>query len=799
MPEKIIPISLEEKMKDAYLNYSLSVIVSRALPDVRDGLKPVHRRILYGCHQLGLNSDKPHKKSARLVGEVLGKFHPHGDNALYKTLVRMAQPFTQRYQLIDGHGNFGSIDGDNAAAMRYTEARLTKLAEEMLVDLENNTVPFSDNFDGTLQEPDILPAAFPNLLINGSSGIAVGMSTDIPPHNLGEVIEGTIALMRDSGLDNDELRNYIPGPDFPTGGRIIGIDKIKETYRTGNGSLVNRGSLHQETRGNSKNLIITEIPYQISKSKLVEEITEEAKKERLGNISTVRDESDQEGMRIVLELKYDASPQIVENRLYKYTSLQKRQRINMLALVDNQPEVLNLKEILTHFIEFRRKVVRNRIKHQLKQEEEELEILQGLKTALDQLDQVINIIRNSSSRQEASISLQNQFEISENQASAILSMQLHRLVKMERKNINEKLEKTRQNIKEYKELLNSQEKLDDLIIDELKEIKEKYGDKRRTKIIKDEQKAEIEKQDLIKSKSAVVSLSIKGKLKRTDNKNNIRAAKDDHIIKIMKLNSLDNIIFFTENGYCYNLPVHEITEHHGLSTGDDLTKYLDTAPKEKIIDSIPLNESIRNNFIAICTQTGRIKFSRGQEYKTTVSKIKAVNLAENDLVKNSFPVQCDEDIVMISKQGRVIRFSAEEISPSGRNTMGSRGIKLENNDFLQTGLPLKSQENLVVLTPKGRLGRLKTRALKKQSRYGKGKFLLPKKYNVQDAVVCEDDSTLIIRDKEFNLKLINSDDLPGFKQLPINRTKSPLSSPATPLKDITLKPILKTDSSQDND
>ena len=782
-------------MKDAYLNYSLSVIVSRALPDVRDGLKPVHRRILYGCHQLGLTSDKPHKKSARLVGEVLGKFHPHGDNALYKTLVRMAQPFTQRYRLIDGHGNFGSIDGDNAAAMRYTEARLTELAEEMLEDLGNDTVIFSKNFDGTLQEPDVLPAAFPNLLINGSSGIAVGMSTDIPPHNLKEVIDGTKALMKDPEMEHEDLRDYIPGPDFPTGGKIIGIDKIQEAYKSGNGSVINRGSLQLEKSGNNKKLIITEIPYQISKAKLVEEITEEVKKDRLGKITTVRDESDQEGMRIVLELKYDVEPEIVENRLYKFTSLQKRQRINMLALVNDQPEVMNLKEILTHFIEFRREVVRNRIKHKLKQEQDELEILQGLKIALDQLDQIINLIRNSSSKQEASVSLQKLLDITEKQADAILSMQLHKLVKMERKNIREKLQKTESQIKRFQELLDSNKKLDNLIIKELNGIKEKYGDERRTNIIKEGEKAEIEKQDLIKNKTVIISISIKNKLKRTDSKKNIRAAKNDYITNVMKLKSLDNLVFFTENGYCYNLPVHEISEHHGLATGEPLAKYLETAPKEKILASIPLNKDVRNNYIAICTERGRIKLTKGKEYRTTVSKIKAVKLAKNDCVKSVFKLNRNEDIIMISKQGRVIRFSAKEISASGRNTMGNRGIKLEEGDSLQAGIPLNSQKNLVALTPKGRMGRLKINALEKQSRYGKGKFLLSKKYKIKDAVLCDDDNTLIIRDKKNDLYTLNAEELPGFKQIPINRTKSPFSSPVTPIRDLSIKSPFKDDCS----
>ena len=787
MSEKIKPISIEDKMKDAYLSYSLSVIVSRALPDVRDGLKPVHRRILYGCDQLGLSSDRPHKKSARLVGEVLGKFHPHGDNALYKTLVRMAQPFSQRYQLIDGHGNFGSIDGDNAAAMRYTEARLTPLSEEMLEDLDKDTVPFSDNFDGTLTEPDVLPAAFPNLLINGSSGIAVGMSTDIPPHNLREVIEGTKALMKDSDLEVEDLREYIPGPDFPTGGKIIGGEKIRKAYHTGSGSVVNRGSVHIERRNNGRQLVITEIPYQINKSKLVEEITKEVKKDNLDKISTVRDESDQEGLRVVLELKYDAEPEIVENRLYKYTSLQKRQRINMLALKDEQPEVMDLKEILKNFVTFRREVVRNRIENLLEDEEEKLEVLKGLRAALDDLDLIISLIRNSRSRQEASRALQKEFDITENQADAILSMRLERLVRMERDNIQENLQKTEAKIDRYRELLSSQEKLDELIISELDEIKDKYGDKRRTEIISDEEQAEIDKQDLIKSRSVVMSISARGRIKKTDSRKNIRAAKNDHVTQIMEMNSLDSLLFFTRGGYCYNLPVHEVADHHGLSTGDPLTKFLETAPEEEIIGKMSLNEEVRENYIATCTDQGRVKITAGSEYETSVSRIKAINLSGGDGVVSAFPLKTSSDLILISSRGRIIRFSAEEISISGRNTMGSWGIKLESDDSLQRALSLEDENNLVVSTPRGRMGRLKVAGLKRQNRYGKGGYLLPQKYSVQDAVLCGEDDTIVLVDKGEELYTVKAGELPEFKNIPINRTRSPLESLKPPVKKLFIK------------
>ncbi len=781
MGEKITPISIEEKMKDAYLSYSLSVIVSRALPDVRDGLKPVHRRILYGCDELGLTSDKPHKKSARLVGEVLGKFHPHGDTALYKTLVRMAQPFTQRYQLIDGHGNFGSIDGDNAAAMRYTEARLTSLAEEMLADLSYDTVPFSDNFDGTIQEPDVLPAAFPNLLINGASGIAVGMSTDIPPHNLKEVIDACLALLKTPDMSAAEIMKFIPGPDFPTGGKIIGNDSIKKAYESGQGGVMNRGKVHLERERSNRSLIISEIPYQVNKTKLIEEITKEIDGERLDNITAVRDESDQEGLRVVVELKYDAEPEIVENRLYKFTSLQKRQRLNMLALQDGKPEVMNIKEILKEFIVFRREVIKRRTEDQLEQEQENLEVLSGLKRAMDQLEKVIAIIRSSQSRQEAEKKLQSELDISERQADAILSMRLHRLVQLERKNLEKELEGTRKKIQNYKEILSDKSRLDEKVGEELKNIRDEYGDERRTEIIADEDKAEINKDDLIKNKPAVISLSVRQRLKRAASRENIRSAKNDYVISVMELNSLDSIIFITETGQSYSLPVHEVSEHHGLSTGDSLSSYLDLPPGEKIIAALPLNDRVQNNYVAICTKMGRIKMTGGEEYLSSISKIKAINLAEGDRVINAFVLEGKEDIIMSSRQGRIIRFSSSELSPSGRNTKGMLGINLNENDSLQVSLPLIDRENLIVTTPSGRLGRLKIEGLSKQSRYGKGRHIISRQYSVEDAVLSEDDNKLLLLDKEREFYTLKVSELPAFKSPPINRTKSLFEAFSPPL------------------
>ncbi|SDL91346.1 DNA gyrase/topoisomerase IV subunit A [Halarsenatibacter silvermanii] len=775
MSEKITPISIEEKMKDAYLNYSLSVIVSRALPDVRDGLKPVHRRILYGCHELGLSADGTHKKSARIVGEVLGKFHPHGDNALYNTLVRMAQPFAMRYPLIDGHGNFGSIDGDNAAAMRYTEAKLTTLAEEMLADLSYNTVPFSENFDGTIEEPDILPAAFPNLLVNGASGIAVGMSTDIPPHNLEEVIEGSIALLKNENLSAEKLEEIIPGPDFPTGGKIIGSEKIKKAYRTGQGRVVNRGRIHLESEDNKRRIVITEIPYQVNKTRLIEGINKEIDRERLQKVTSVRDESDKQGLRVVLELKYDADPEIVENRLYKYTDLQKKQRINMLALNNDQPEVMSLKEIIQHFNAFRKNVVKKRAEFKLEEKLADLEIKRGLKIAIDNLDYILQLIRNSGSRKEAKSSLIENLEINETQADAILNMRLHRLARMERKKIKNQLANLKNEIRDLKELISSEKRLRDQIISELNEIKDKYGDKRKTEIISDSSQARIDHRDLIKNREVFVSFSLRKKLKKADSRNKIRAAKEDEILNILKLNSLDEILFFTQIGSCYSLPAHKINDHHGLSTGDPLPEYLKIPPEEFIVNVLPLNDQVKNSHIVIITEKGRVKISSGEEYKSSVSKIKAVNLSEQDRVIKAGALTNDDDILLVSEKGRTIKFSSREVSPTSRNTKGMIGIRLAEGDRVKVGLIAGSESDLIALTAEGRMGRVKISGIEKQKRYGKGSYLLSNKnYEIEDGVLCSEDDEIIIKDDRKNHYFLASDDLPRFAEIPINRTHKPI-------------------------
>src|SRR6056297_2740712 len=584
MSEKIYPIAIEDKMKNAYLNYSLSVIIGRALPDVRDGLKPVHRRILYAAKELGLLHNRPHKKSARLVGEVLGKFHPHGDSAVYDAMVRMAQHFNQRYRLIDGHGNFGSIDGDSAAAMRYTETKLTEIAEELLENIDEETVSFADNFDGSLKEPEVLPSKIPNLLINGSSGIAVGMSTSIPPHNLGEVIDAALHLLEYPNARLDTIiKNYLPGPDFPTGASIIGNDGIKSAYETGKGKITLRAKSKIEKEKRHQNLIITEIPYQVNKAKLIEEIADLVNKGKISSVSDLRDESDKKGIRIVIELKSNADPDLTLNRLYKYTNLQNNFRINLLALDNKKPVVMGLLEILNHFLDFRKDVIKKHTEYNLNKSEDRFHILEGLKRAIDELDIVIQVIRSSQSKKEAKEKLVTKLKISEKQAQSILEMQLQRLVGMEFEKLEAEKDELAKKIKYYKNILNNQEQLNNVLREELKSVKKNFYDPRRTDIIADDSKAEITKDDFIKEKNAVLSLSYRGIIKRNEEYKNLREAKNDYLISTVEGSSLDQLLFFSDQGEVYNLQVHDIEEHHGLATGDNLSKYLQIPIKENII------------------------------------------------------------------------------------------------------------------------------------------------------------------------------------------------------------------------
>ncbi|MFO7815224.1 MAG: DNA gyrase subunit A [Halanaerobiales bacterium] len=721
MSEKISSIAIEEKMKEAYLNYSLSVIVSRALPDVRDGLKPVHRRILYAAQQLGLTHDKDHKKSARIVGEVLGKYHPHGDQTVYNAMVRMAQDFNQRYPLVDGHGNFGSVDGDSPAAMRYTEAKLTEMSEYILKDIKKETVSFSDNFDGTLKEPDVVPSRVPNLLINGSSGIAVGMSTDIPPHNLNEVTDAIIGLVKDPELTIDEIIDkYISGPDFPTGGTIVGNEGIKEAYKKGKGKLNVRGKTEVENVGRHKQLVITEIPYQVNKSKLIEEIAKYISKGKLEEIRDLRDETDKEGLRIVVELKQGADVNIVLNRLYKYTRLQNSYRINLLALIDNKPEVMSLLKILKYFIRFRKNVITKRAEFELEQLQSRFHLLKGLMKAIHKLDLVISIIRSSESADQAHKKLIDELDISDDQAKAILNMQLRRLVGMEIEKLESEVKELKDNIKDLKAILGSKEKLNQVIIDEIKEVKKKFGDERRTEITTDENKAVITKQDLIKEKEAVISYSLRQNIKRNSEESNMRSSKNDYILELMRGSSYDKLLFFTEGGKVYTLSIHDIEEHHGLSTGEPLNKYLKIPMNESVVKVLCLNDELKKEYIDILTEHGKVKRTLGEEYDSNYSSIKAIKLEKGDKVIDLIKSKGGNDLIIGTDNGKTIRFEEDSVSSTGRYTMGSSGIKLDNNKAIFMD-KVDDYDYLVSISSDGKTNKIAVENFTKQNRNGKGR------------------------------------------------------------------------------
>ena len=793
MSEKISSIAIEEKMKEAYLNYSLSVIVSRALPDVRDGLKPVHRRILYAAEELGLTHDKDHKKSARIVGEVLGKYHPHGDQTVYNAMVRMAQEFNQRYTLIDGHGNFGSIDGDSPAAMRYTEAKLTEMSEYLLKDIKKETVDFSDNFDGTLKEPDVVPSRLPNILINGSSGIAVGMSTDIPPHNLNEVADAIMGLIEDPDLTIDEIiDNYISGPDFPTGGTIVGNEGIKEAYKKGKGKLNIRGKTKVERVGRHKQLVITEIPYQVNKSRLIEEIAKYISKGKLDEIRDLRDETDKEGLRIVIELKQGADVEIILNRLYKYTSLQNSYRINLLALINNKPEVMNLLDILNYFIKFRREVITKRSKYELEELQSRLHLLEGLKKAIDKLDLVISIIRNSESASEAHEELVSELKITDKQAKAILNMQLRRLVGMEIEKLESEVTELNKGIIELKKILNSKKEMDQVIIDEIKEVKEKFGDERRTDITSDEEKAKITKQDLIKEKEAVISYSLRQNIKRNSDISNMRASKNDYILDLMKGSSYDTLLFFTESGQVYTLSIHDVEEHHGLSTGEPISKYIKIPMNEKVIKVLCLNDQLKEEYIDILTEKGKVKRTLGQEYDSNYTSINAIKLDDDDKVIDVIESRGSNDLIIGTDNGKTIRFTEDSVSSTGRYTMGSSGIKLDDNKAIFMN-KVDEHDFLVSISVDGKANKINVNNFNNQNRNGKGRNTSKSgNYEMYDMFLADKDDTLLIVTEENKMIELDIADI-SETQLPGYMYKIEGLNPEDNIKDVYKLPKIVTE------
>ncbi|WP_353135054.1 DNA gyrase subunit A [Pseudopedobacter sp.] len=737
--DRIIPINIEEEMKSAYIDYSMSVIVSRALPDVRDGLKPVHRRVLYGMQGLGLQSSKPHKKSARVVGEVLGKYHPHGDSSVYDTMVRMAQPWSLRYMLIDGQGNFGSIDGDSAAAMRYTEARLRKIAEEMLTDINKDTVDFRLNFDDSLEEPTVLPARIPNLLVNGSSGIAVGMATNIAPHNLTEVIDATIAYIDDKEITVQELMKHVKGPDFPTGGLIYGYEGVREAFETGRGRIVMRGKAEIETHANERErIIVTEIPYQVNKAQMIERTAELVNEKKIEGISEIRDESDRDGLRVVYEIKRDANAAIVLNNLYKYTALQTSFSVNNIALVHGRPMLLNLKDMILHFVDHRHEVVVRRTKFELAEAEKRAHILEGLLIALDHLDEVISLIRNSSTPDEAREGLIEKFGLSDIQARAILDMTLRRLTGLERDKIKEEYAELMKQIEYLKSVLEDESLRMSIIKDELNEVKDAYGDDRRTEIV--HSAAELMTEDFIEDENVVITISHEGYIKRTpltEYRTQGRGGKgsigsnsrdEDFIEHIFVASNHNYLLFFTDKGKCYWLRVFEIPEGSRTSKGRAIQNIINIDKDEKIkayikVVNLKDQEYLENNFIIMCTKKGTIKKTTLEAYSRPRSNgINAININEGDELLEANLTTGNSEILMALRSGRAIRFNESTVRPMGRTATGVRGVSLAHEKDEVVGMiSVDSPESTVlVVSEKGYGKRTDIEDYRVTNRGGKG-------------------------------------------------------------------------------
>jgi DNA gyrase subunit A len=695
--ERLGHIAIEDEMKSSYLDYAMSVIVGRALPDVRDGLKPVHRRILYGMNEMGLASNRAYRKSAKIVGEIMGNYHPHGDTAIYDTLVRMAQDFNMRYPLVDGQGNYGSMDGDSPAAMRYTEARMTKLAEDLLADIDKDTVDFGPNYDESRQEPLVLPTKVPNLLINGAGGIAVGYATNIPTHNLGEVIDGLLLLLENQDVTIAQLMQKIQGPDFPTAGFIYGKSGIKDAYETGRGLLKLRAKVVVETdeRTDRERLIVTEVPYQVNKAKLIEKIAELIQDDRLKGISDLRDESsDREGVRVVIELKRNEIPLIVLNNLYKHTQLETTFGVIMLALVNNRPEVLNLKQILHHFLEHRREVVVRRTAFELRKAEERAHILEGLKIALDHLDAVIALIRASQSPDEARAGLMRQFSLSQIQATAILDMRLQRLTQLERTKLVEEYQEVLKQIEYLKSILASEALVRSIIKDELTQIRDEYKDDRRTQIVKEE--AEINIEDLIAEEEVVVTISHSGYIKRNaaslyraqrrggKGKIGMGIKDEDFVVNLFTASTHDTLLFFTDAGKVYWLKVHEIPEASRAAKGKALVNLLALAGSEKVTATLPVKEYREDRFIVMATKKGLVKKTEVAAYSNPrQGGIIALGLESGDKLIGVQLTDGHREILLGTKQGITIRFKEEEVRPMGRMAYGVKGITLEEgNDVI---------------------------------------------------------------------------------------------------------------------
>ncbi|MDX1667569.1 MAG: DNA gyrase subunit A, partial [Saprospiraceae bacterium] len=740
--QRIIPVNIEEEMKSAYIDYSMSVIVSRALPDVRDGLKPVHRRVLYGMSDLGLTYNKSHKKSARIVGEVLGKYHPHGDSSVYDTMVRMAQTWSLRYPLVDGQGNFGSMDGDSPAAMRYTEARLQRITDEILSDINKDTVDFTPNFDDSIEEPTVLPARIPNLLINGASGIAVGMATNILPHNLSEVIDGIIATIDNPEISIDELATHVKGPDFPTGGVIYGLQGIRDALATGRGRIVVRGraEIIVDAKGR-ETIIVSEIPYQVNKSSLVAKMAELVNDEKISGISDIRDESDRQGLRIVVEVKRDAMAQVVLSKLYKYTALQTSYGVNNVALVNGRPEVLNLKDMISEFIKFRLEVIVRRTQYDLQKAEERAHILEGLLIALDHLDEVIALIRASETVDEAREGLMSKFELTEIQAKAILDMRLQRLTGLEREKVKAEYEELQKKIQHYKAVLGSEQMQRDIAKDELLDIRERYGDERRTGITASE--GEISIEDMIKDEEVVITISQLGYIKRTPIREyrtqgrggkgarGSRTRDEDFIEHLFVATNHNYLLLFTEQGKCHWLRVFEIPEASKNSSGRVIQNIL-SIPKDDrirayiIIKDLTDEDFLNENHILFATRQGIVKKTQVEAFsRPRAGGIIAININEGDQLLEAKLTDGKQHVFLGTRAGYAIRFEESDVRTMGRNAAGVRGIKLrkEGQDAV-VGMvcihPEDKSVDILVISEKGSGKRSDYEEYRLTGRGGKG-------------------------------------------------------------------------------
>ena len=769
----ILDVDINKKMRSSYLDYSMSVIVARALPDVRDGLKPVHRRILYGMQGLNLASNGPYRKSARLVGDVMGKYHPHGDSSIYEATVRLAQDFNTRYPLVDGQGNFGNIDGDGAAAMRYTEVRMTKLAEEMLRDINKDTVDFVPNFDENENEPTILPSRFPNLLVNGSSGIAVGMATNMAPHNMNESIDGIIAYIENDNISIAELNEIIKGPDFPTGAQIMGTDGIKEAYETGRGKITVRAIAEVKSfKNNREKIVITELPYQVNKSALIMKIADLAKNKVIDGISNITDASNRKGINIIVELKRDANAEVVLNKLYKNTQMQTTFGIINLALVNGRPEVLNLKEIIRYYVDHQVEVVTRRTKFDLDKAEKRAHIVEGLFIALDNIDRIIKIVRASKDDNEAKEKFYQEFKLSDAQSQAILDMRIRRLTGLERERLEAEYEKLKADIKWFKEVLENNDVLMNVIKEELLEIKTKYGDLRRTVISHD--RTDIEMEDIIKREDVVITLTQFGYIKRMSegtykpqkrggrgvSSGNMR--DEDFVKELFVTSTHDMILFFTSLGNVFKLKAYEIPEDSRTSRGTAIINLLDLQEGERVTSIIPVEEYDPDMNFLMVTEKGLIKRTPFKEYKNIrKSGIIAIKLNEGDKLIDVHLTKNEEDVILVTKKGLAIRFNEEQVRKSGRNSMGVKSIDLSDDDIVVSSDLLCEDKYLLVISENG-FGKLTEIAkYRPQNRGGKGllTYKITKKTGdvAAAAVVEKEDDVMIIADSGIIIRILTED------------------------------------------